>query len=228
MALKLVLCFVALAAFTQATFCPTFSCDTGLADNVCATYVSSSAFKLNANGCKSGSYCSALDVASWAAQLNLIGSTTSASSPCVAESSSTTTGGNWTPVSCGVKLPNKKFKSGQSVIACTADTDCILTDGTNTKCMCIFKVDGSGICDVHNSNDQVFGDYWNDCGSSSIIEDEDTYAYWEFYRMYWEYTQSTVVCMNIFVETAMLEDLFDAYDGASTLLVGAFSLLALY
>lgn len=229
MALKLVLCFAALATFSQATFCPTFSCDPGLTENVCASYVSGSAFKLNSNGCKSGYYCSALTVANWAAQVNLLSSTAFSSSPCLADTSSTTTtSGTWTSVSCGTKLPNKKFKSGQTVIACTADTDCKLTDDTNTKCMCVFKTDGSGICEAHNSNDQVFAEYWNDCGTSSIIDDEDTYAYWEFYRMYWEYTQSTVVCMSIFTETTMLADLFDAYDDASTLLAGVLGLLALY
>ena len=229
MALKFVLCFAALAAFSQATFCPTFACDSGLGDTICASYVSSSSFKLNSNGCKSGYQCSALTVANWAAQVNVIGSTISTSSPCLAESTTTTTtSGTWTSVSCGIKLPNKKFKNGQTVVACTADTDCMLTDDTYTKCMCVFKVDGSGICEAHNSNDQVFGGYWNDCGSSSIIDNEDTYAYWEFYRMYWEYTQSTVVCMNIFIETTQLADLLDAYNGASTLLVGVFGLLALY
>jgi hypothetical protein len=125
-------------------------------------------------------------------------------------------------------MTNKNFKNDQTVISCNNGNECVLKDDTTTSCMCVLKTDGTGICKAHESNDQVYAKYWSDCGSSNMIDDMDTAAYWMFYMMYWEHTQSTVTCMNIFSETTRLSDLQDAYEGAATLVVGVYIFLALY
>ena len=234
---KTFLCLAALIALTGASYCPTFTCDADMTTNVCASYMSGSAFKLNSNGCQSNYYCSAIATGLWAELIN--GSSTSSGSTysCTAASTSgTTTSTSFTSMSCGTKLSNKNFKSGQTVISCTADTDCKLADDTYTNCMCVFKTDGTGICEADLNNDQVYGGYWNDCGASDTITDEDIAAYWTFYYLYWEYTQSTVSCMNIFHETTILSNLHTAYtggspsttDGAEVLAIEVLALLAFY
>ena len=220
--------FLSLIVFGSATYCPTYTCDTTLSVNVCASYASGSAFKLNSNGCQDNYQCSAIAVAAWAGLINATGSSASsgATYACTAvPTTSNTSTVTFTSVSCGTKLSNKNFKSGQTVVACTSSSDCRLTDDTYTTCMCVFKTDGSGICEASTSNDQVYGGYWADCGTSSTLTDEDTAVYWAFYLMYWEYTQSTVSCMSTFLETATLSDLYDNYSGAAALVFG---LLALY
>ena len=211
----------------SASYCPTFTCDSSLTTNVCASYTSGSAFKVNSNGCQSGYECSAIAVATWADLINASGSTSSGSTTsCTAVSTSTTTTTTtFTSMSCGTKLSNKTFKSGQTVISCTADTDCKLADDTYTNCMCVFKTDGTGICEASSSNDQVYGGYWTDCGTSNTITDENTAAYWTFYMLYWEYTQSTISCMSVFLETTTLDDLYSSYNSALALAIG---LLGLY
>ena len=229
MVMKTVLCLAALIALGSASYCPTYSCDASLTSNVCASYVSGSAFKLNSNGCQTDYYCSAIAVGLWAELINASSTSSGSTMSCTAATTSTTTTTtSFTSMSCGTKLSNKTFKSGQTVISCTADSDCKLADDTYTNCMCVFKTDGTGICEASTSNDQVYGGYWTDCGTSNTITDEDTAAYWVFYMLYWEYTQSTVSCMSIFLETTTLSDLYDAYDGAAALAAGVLGLLALY
>lgn len=230
MVMKTVLCLATLIALGSAGYCPTYTCDSSLASNVCASYTSGSAFKLNSNGCQSGYYCSSLATSVWAILLSGTGSATGTTLSCTQSSttSTTTTSTTFTSYSCGTKLSNKTFKNGQTVISCASDTDCLLTDGTYTDCTCIFKTDSNGVCEAHTSNDAVYGGFWTDCGSSNTITDEDTAAYWVWYMLYWEYTNSNVSCMSIFMETTLLSDLYDAYDGAATLAVGVFGLLALY
>ena len=226
MVMKTVLCLAALIVLGSASVCPKYTCDSGLASNVCASYTNGQDFKLNSNGCQSGYYCSAIATSLWSILLSGVGGTGTTYS-CIADTTSTTTtSGTWTSMSCGTKLANKNFKNGQTVISCTSDNDCQLADLTTTDCGCIFKADGTGICEAHQSNDQVYAGYWNDCGTSNVITDEDTAAYWVFYILYWEFSQSTVSCMSIFMETQALSDLFDAYDGAAALAV--FGLLALH
>lgn len=228
MATKRVLCLAALLAFSAATVCPKYTCDATIASNICASYSQGNDFKLNSNGCQSGSYCSSIGTSAWAIGINNAGSTSGAATtyPCTAEStSSTTTSGSWDSMSCGTKLPNKNFKSGQTVISCINKNECVLSDDTTTDCVCVFKTDGTGICEANTNNDQVFTGYWNDCGTSNTLTDWDTAAYWIYYMMYWEFTQSNVACMSIFMETTMLSDLYDAYNGAATLVAG---LLVLY
>ena len=208
---KLVLCLAALIALTSASYCPTYSCDTGMTSNTCAGYVSGSAFKLNSNGCQSNYYCSAIAVGLWAELINASSTSSGVTTSCTAVNSSSPSSSTFTSMSCGTKLSNKTFKSGQTVISCTADSDCKLADGTYTNCMCIFKTDGTGICEASASNEQVYGGYWTDCGTSNTITQEEVAAYWTFYMLYWEYIQSTVSCMNIFKETTQLNTLKEKY-----------------
>ena len=229
MVMKTVLCLATLIALGSAGYCPTYTCDTSLASNVCAASAGGQAFKLNSNGCQSGYFCSAVATNLWSVLLSGTGTATGATLSCTAETTSTTTTTTtFTSYSCGAKVTGKTFKSGQSVVSCNSDSDCVQTDGTNADCMCIFKTDSSGICEAHRSNDVVFSGFWSDCGTSNTITDEDTAAYWDFYISYWEYTNSNVSCMSIFMETTLLNDLYDAYNGAATLAVGVFGLLALY
>jgi len=239
MTMKTVLCLAVLIALGSASYCPTYKCDSSLASNVCASFTSGQTFKLNSNGCQSGYYCSSIATSIWSILLSGTGTAGSTYS-CLAESTFTTTTTNtWTSMSCGTKLANKNFKNGQTVISCTSDTDCQLADLTYSDCGCIFKTDGSGICEASTSNDQVYAGYWNDCGASNTITDQDTAIYWVYYVMYWEYSQSTVSCMSIFWETQTLRHLYDAYNGAAALevgvnngaaafAVGVFGLLALH
>ena len=224
MVMKVVLC-LALIALGNASYCSTFTCDSSLASNVCASFTSGQAFKLNSNGCQSGYECAALNLYAW-----LKGSTLAAGATfsCSVPSSGTTTSGTWTSISCPTKEANKNFKNGQTVISCTSDTDCQLADLTYSDCSCIFKTDGSGVCIPSSSNDQIFSGFWDDCGTSNTLTDYDTYMYWSYYVGTWDLQQSTVSCMNIFMETQKLSDLFDAYDGAAALAVGVFGLLALH
>ena len=54
MVMKTVLCLVGLIVLcSSASFCPTYTCDSDLASNVGASFVSGQAFKLNSNGCQS-------------------------------------------------------------------------------------------------------------------------------------------------------------------------------
>jgi len=114
------------------------------------------------------------------------------------------------------------------VIACSSDTDCQYADLTYKNCDCNFKADGTGMCDVHQSNDAVYAAYWSDCGTSNVITDQDTAAYWSYYYLFYKITQSTVSCMSIFLEIQTLNDLYDAYNGAVALAVGVIGFLALH
>lgn len=209
MAVKTILCFSFLLCLVSSGYCPTYSCS-ALATNVCASHTSSSSFQLNSNGCSAGYYCSAAAANYWALNLFVTRTSPGTTLACSANPASTYT--PTTPMNCGTKQnPHKNFKNGQTVLSCSSDTDCALVDGTYADCTCIFKSDNTGICEAHTSNDQVFGGFWKDCGSSNTITDKDTAAYWSFYVAYWEYTKSTVSCMNIFEETATLSKLYSAY-----------------
>ena len=210
--------------------CPKFTCDGSLEENVCVRYDVGHDFKINSNGCKAGFSCSAISASMWADILLSTESTylPSQSWPCEVEvNSAYTTSVTWTAMSCGAKLPNKTFKNGQTVVACNSDEECVLADGTTSECMCILKSDGTGICEASTSNEHVYGGYWTDCGSSGVLDDQDTAAYWIFYMMYWEYEQSTVPCMSIFVESTIISDLYYAYIGAVKVSVGVLGMLIL-
>jgi len=226
MGAKWFLYFAVLLACSQAAYCPTFTCDTDLGANVCSVYSSGSAYKLNSNGCQPGYVCSATAVALWAEIIHANGSTDKTSFLCTAYTPPAQS--TWTAVNCGTKLANKNFKSGNIVIPCTADTDCVLADYTYTLCMCVLGSDGKGVCQASTSNDQVYGGFWRDCGSGGTISDQDIAEYWAFYMMYWEYGQSTVECMSIFMETTMQGGLLEAYNGAGTLAATVVGLLTLY
>jgi hypothetical protein len=157
----------------------------------------------------------------------LSGTGTATTLSCSADSTSTTSTA-FTSYSCGTKLSNKTFKNGQTVISCNSSSDCQLTDLTYADCICVFKTDNTGICEADISNDAVYGGFWTDCGTTNTITDKDAYYYWILYMSYWEYSQSTVTCMSLFTEASTLSDLYDAYNGAATLAVGVFGLLALY
>jgi hypothetical protein len=210
--------------------CPKFTCDGSLEPNVCVRYDVGHDFKLNSKGCQAGTSCSAISASMWADNILSTESTYLPSQTLLCETdinSAYTTTGTWTAMSCGTKLPNKGFKNGQTVVACNIDEECVLADGTISQCMCILKTDGTGICEASTSNEQVYGGYWTDCGSGSVIDDRDTAVYWVFYMMYWEYQQSTVPCMSLFVEPTIFNDLFNAYVGAVKVSVGVLGMLIL-
>ena len=228
--MKRALCLAALITFCCAAVCPTFTCNP-IEGNVCASYQGNSVFKLNSNGCNSGYYCSAFVTSQWAIQLSQDKAASQGNMPCDPEFTSTLTNGNWDSMSCGTKLPNKSFQSykslqnGQLSAACSGDSDCLLDDGTYANCVCVFSETGSGVCDAHSSNDQVYGEYWGNC-TKGVIEGQDKALYWSFYKMYWAYTQTTLTCMKIFIETAMLSDLSE-FNSAKMLAVGVVGLLTL-
>lgn len=227
MVLKTILCLGALVALSNAASCPTFTCDSGLQVNTCASYTGASAFKLNSIGCQIGYQCSALEVHEWAMLLYMATTSPTTTHPCSVIPTSTTVT-SLAPVNCGTKIVNKNFKNSKTIVSCNANTDCVLVDNSYTTCMCVFKNDGSGICKVDKNNDDIYGGYWDDCGSSEVITDEDTAVYWAFYMSYWEYMQSSLSCMNIFMEESKLSSLKLAYDGAATLAMGVVGLVALY
>jgi hypothetical protein len=190
-----------------------------------------SAFKLNSNGCNTGYFCSAFTTSQWAKQLSQDINVKEGKMPCDPEFTSTVTNGNWDSMSCGTKLPNKNFQSfknlqsGQLNTKCDSNSDCLLDDGTYANCVCVYSENGSGVCEAHSSNDQVYGEYWSNC-TNGVIEGQDKALYWSFYKMYWAYTQTTLTCMNIFIEKTMLSDL-STYNGAELLVVGVVGLLTL-
>lgn len=212
----MVLCLSFLFSLVSASYCPTYTCDSSLTLNVCAVYSSNRSFKLNSNGCQTGYFCSWSFTTMWAESLHAA-SPTGSSFPCSQSVTSTTTSTSYSLYSCGTKLPDKNFKNGQTVISCTSDSDCILVDNTTTFCVCPFRSDGIGICNADTNNDQVFNGYWSACGSDNTLTDKAIADYWAFYLIYWEYMQSTVSCMNIFIEATMLSDLQAAYDKAINL-----------
>ena len=211
MAVKTLLCLSFLLCLVSSSFCPSYSCS-ALTSNVCASQTSKTTFQLNSNGCAAGYYCSAVATSLWANTLS--NTSVGATFPCSVNPASTYT--PTTPVNCGTKNPHVTFKSGQTVLSCSHNYDCTLVDGTYTECVCILKSDNTGICRAHFSNEQVYGGYWKDCGSSNTITDKDTAAYWAFYLAYWEFTKSTVSCMSIFEETATLTKLYNAYTKSTT------------
>ena len=129
---------------------------------------------------------------------------------------------------CGTKLPSKTFKNGHSVVSCTSNIDCKLSDDTYSDCICIFKTDGTGICEASTSNDQVYSGYWTDCGTANALTDPETAAFWTFYMMFWEYTQSTVSCIDIFKEVKTLHELYERYNAATAATCAVFSLFLLF
>lgn len=206
-----------------ASVCPTFSCDSTVASNTCAVYVGSYAFKINANGCMSGFTCSAVTISTWAGGIFRGGvGSAGTTKECEAETVGIQAIGAFESAPCPTKLPNKAFQSGQSVVTCEEDEDCLLADGSKTLCVCSFRSDGLGICSVDYSNEVVFADYWKDCGSSNVITEEDSALYWTAYMGNWVYEQSTIECASIFAENQRVQSLFDDYDAAGVLAAAVF------
>jgi len=227
MSFKLALSLLSLAVCgLSASICPTYSCDATMASNTCAVYVGSYAFKINSNGCMNGYACSAVTVSTWAGSIyrGTLG-TTSTTKECEAEIAGTASTGTFQSSPCPVKLPNKAFKSGQTVVTCQEDENCLLADGSKTLCVCSFRTDGLGICAVDYSNDMVFAEFWTDCGSTNVITDEDSALYWTAYMANWVYEQSTIECVSVFAESQLVQSLFDNYNVAEVVAAVAFWLL---
>lgn len=208
MAAKIFLGLSLLRSLASPFTCPTYTCDSNLSSNFCATYTAGNSIKLNANGCQTGYYCSSIATTYWGSKT--VGDSHVVLFACMnstLEGSST----KFAPMNCGTKLANKRFKNDASVIYCTSDSDCLLADGTFMSCRCVLRTDSVGVCQANLSNDLIFGEYWKDCGASNTITDEATAAYWTFYPQYWAYIQSNVECMHIFQETTMLNNLSNAY-----------------
>ena len=91
MVLKTILCLGALVALSNAASCPTFTCDSGLQVNTCASYIGGSAFKLNSIGCQTGYQCSALDLHQWAMLLYMATTSPTTTFPCSVIPTTTTT-----------------------------------------------------------------------------------------------------------------------------------------
>lgn len=218
--------FFLAASVLSVNVCPTYSCDSTMASNTCAVYVGSYAFKINSNGCMDGYTCSAVTISTWAGKIFTGGlGTSTTAKECEAVTTDTTATGTFISAACPAKLANKSFKSGQTVQTCEEDEDCLLSDGTKTLCVCGFRTDGLGICSADYSNEQLFGGFWEECGSSNVITDEDTALYWTAYMANWVYEQSTIDCTAIFAENQQVKKLFDNYDAAGVLTAVAFWLI---
>ncbi len=206
------------------SYCPTFTCN-WLPDNVCANYTGGSAFQLNSrNACSSSQYCSAVSVALWALVVNASGLSSAVSpvSYCVTIANTTD---SFQPSDCGQRFYGKEFKNNETLVLCESYQDCVLNDGTTTTCMCVFRTDGLGVCEAHPSNEQLFGEYWDECEDDDMIRSEDAANYWLYYIAYWEYTQSTVDCLDLFFEINNITSLYDDYESGVAL--GMFSLITL-
>jgi len=216
------LVLVTLLALTHAYVeCPTYTCES-LPSNTCASYSATDSIKLNSDGCPSGSLCSISGVSLWMKDSSLTYS-------CTAIPNTSTTTSTTTTVipSCTSKNSQKSFKNQAISVTCNSDIDCKLVDGTSGNCVCVMGLETTGICEPDAANEQVFAGYWEDCGTENTLSAEE-FAYWSYYKSVWVYTQSSVHCNDIFFEIQMLSTLLDAKDGAATLAVGVFGLLALY
>lgn len=205
--------------------CPIYTC-ASLDSNVCISYTSSPAtFEINWNGCESDYSCSAETVSSWAS--TILPSITTSSLECVpvpVVSQSTTA---LTTYPCIAKNANKSFVNHATKVDCNSESDCGLVDGSFAECRCVMGRRTSGICIPDPSNEEVFEGYWEDCGSENTLDKEKS-EYWQYYKLVWVYTQSSVSCSGIFSEIHNLSDLEDAKDGAAMLAVGVLGLLILH
>jgi len=214
---------VLLPLIAAASYCPTFTCEY-LPQSVCANYTGGSAFQLNSQDpCAPYEYCSLPYVARWAEVVNTQGlsSVVPSASRCI----SLNTTNLFEASDCGQRLTGKEFAGNATLVLCDTYEDCILTDGTTTSCMCVFRTDGKGVCEAHPSNEQLFGKYWEECGDDSVLHSQDTAEYWLYYMAFWEFTQSTVKCVDIFYEIGNITSLYEDYDGAGV--IGVFSLLVI-
>ena len=215
------LVLVTLLALTHAAMvCPTYTCES-LPSKTCAKYsAATDPIKLNSDGCPSGSRCSIYGVNSWLQD----GSDTYY---CTAIPNTSTTTTTTVIPSCTSKNSQKSFKNQAISVTCNSHMDCQLVDGTRGFCKCVMGSETTGICEPDAANEEVFFGYWEDCGTDNTLSAEE-YYYWSYYKSVWVYTQSSVHCNDIFFEIQMLSTLLDAKDGAATLAVGVFGLLALY
>lgn len=227
MVTKLVFTLAAGVALSQAAYCPIFGCDFSLSNEVCGTVSSVDNFLVNANGCESGYECSGIALTQWA-DTYVTGMATDYLCTKLPELGSTDTEYVYTVQPCGTKQLNRNFKSQQSLVTCTLDTDCLLDDDTTTTCECTLRLDGLGVCLPDISNEQVYANYWNDCGTTNTLETEDEYIYWTYYIAYWTFLQGDLPCMKTFTEWNAMEEAKDNYDGAAELTVGILALAAIY
>lgn len=207
--------------------CPIYSCDNTVATNTCAAYVGAGAFKINSNGCGNGYTCSAVGTSAWASEVYSSGLSAGGTYLACMEVTTTSseTVGTFQSLVCLTKQPNKSFQSGQTVVTCEEDSDCLLTDGTKTVCSCSFRSDGLGICTPSYSNEQLFQGYWDDCGSTNVITDEASALYWTAYMSNWIYEQSSIACADVFEENQTVKSLFDDYNQGTALILTAIWLL---
>lgn len=227
MLVRTVLCLSTWIVLQVRSLCPLYTC-ANLPSNICAQYMGDSHFQLNYNHCLQGHWCSALSTREWAetftANPGLTLNSTYYCSPTVVDLAGTIRS-QFRGYDCGSKKPGQTFKSGQIVNSCTTDTDCELSDGSFSECMCVFKSDGTGVCTATKDNDQVFPEFWDECGDSNYIDSLKAAYFWVFYLYFWEYTKSTVPCVHVFMEIGDLNDLYVDYIGAGALGIGVISVL---
>lgn len=176
--------------------CPMYQC-VDLEENICARQVNSTHFQINQLGCTSKHVCSAVYLSMWAR----FNSTAMTTHQCLADPRDR--GMPRTPDAsfpCETKRQGKNFASGQTVIPCSSDTDCLLVDGTHSQCRCAFRNDGKGLCQPDMSNDSVFSDYWSVCSTNGALTNYERAMYWWMYREVFVFTHSDLPCSSIFME----------------------------
>lgn len=224
------LLLLASVCYAQSTYCPKFVCSFSLGRNICANRLTSRSYQLNEDGCEEDYYCTAAGVYKW---VDMSQPTTSSTGSTSFPATSSTTyhcvpvphdpsvevASTWTGMTCVPRQVDRDFKNGETVVTCTSDNDCALRDGSYTTCQCVFRPDGYGICKPDINNIQIFQGYWDECGSSMTITNEDQYNYWMQYLILYPVLMSAVNCIDIFKEVQDMQDLNSAVVLAAAALI---------
>ena len=189
-----------------AASCALYSCTASLPANMCINRLNSYSFEINSNGCDVGYQCSITDVVDWQDEA------TENTMACSPQTTPTSQASSPPSPACPPFQLQKGFLSGSSFLSCQHDPDCVLQDGSHTSCLCVFRSDGLGVCLADVSNTAVFQQYWIDCGPEGKVKDQETALYWDLERKWWPWTQSNLLCNNVFSEMALLQDAATAYD----------------
>lgn len=196
--------------------CPTSQCG-NITAPLCALRTNSTQLLISESGCASGFYCSMSSYISW-------GSGTASNFSCSAVSNLTgVVGIEWTYAPCVAWRPGQDWMAGGTQLLCTKDADCLKADGTYDAgaCVCVPRLDTSGVCAPDPCNLALFTPYWETCNSSSTLYDQSEYQYWAFAFENWAYLQSDMPCVGTFWETGEYQRLLDAYNSAGIVSVAA-------
>ena len=187
---------------------------------MCANRLPDNTYQINARGCGRDHYCTAAGTYIW-----VLEGTTTSTYHCLRDFDlpSTSTTVEWSTAVCPSKLIDRDFRNGQTVVICDSNTDCALRDGTYTQCQCVFRSDGHGVCTPDISNQYIFADYWNDCGSSNTISNQNEYNYWTQYFSLYTILQSGIGCLSTFKEVSDFQAF--NYNSAGVLTAAAWVLL---